>query len=375
VRSKEFAAQFAGVCTVPVLLAGLASGITTRAGPARPSAFVAFTGDLSAVAMSSGRNAWAVGSAGSFASPKPLILHWNGGTWAHMPNPAHTGGDQLTGVTATSANNAWAVGCTKCSTSTPASLILRWNGSAWKRAPSPRFGTGSSLSGVTATSAHRAWAVGNVGASTLILRWNGIAWKRVPSPSPGAGSSLSSVTATSARNAWAVGEVNGSGASFTRLILHWNGTVWRRVRSPLPKFGKYGNALRGVAASSATNAWAVGCTDGCPVGGTPVIERWNGTVWKQVAAPTTPYALYNLAAVATTSFGSAWTVGGGGPVTDEAAATAHWNGHRWTLSKGISGAGLVGVAATSATNAWAVGGTVNGRTLILHWNGTAWKRG
>jgi hypothetical protein len=31
-----------------------------------------------------------------------------------------------------------------------------------------------------------------------------------------------------------------------------------------------------------------------------------------------------------------------------------------------------GVAATSASNAWAVGNTSGGRTMILHWNGTAW---
>jgi hypothetical protein len=31
------------------------------------------------------------------------------------------------------------------------------------------------------------------------------------------------------------------------------------------------------------------------------------------------------------------------------------------------------VAATSASNAWAVGYT-NGKTLIERWNGTAWKR-
>jgi hypothetical protein len=38
---------------------------------------------------------------------------------------------------------------------------------------------------------------------------------------------------------------------------------------------------------------------------------------------------------------------------------------------------LSGVAATSAASAWAVGGTSSGATggsLILHWNGTAWKR-
>jgi hypothetical protein len=37
---------------------------------------------------------------------------------------------------------------------------------------------------------------------------------------------------------------------------------------------------------------------------------------------------------------------------------------------------LYGVAATSASNAWAVGdtGTGNGhKTLIMHWNGKAWS--
>jgi len=35
---------------------------------------------------------------------------------------------------------------------------------------------------------------------------------------------------------------------------------------------------------------------------------------------------------------------------------------------------LHGVTATSARNAWAVGLTVAEKTLILRWNGTAWKR-
>ncbi len=112
------------------------------------------------------------------------------------------------------------------------------------------------------------------------------------------------------------------------MILHWNGTAWQRVPSPSPSVGQFGNGLSSVAAISATNAWAVGCTDGCPVGGTPSIERWNGTSWQQVAAPTTPYALYNLAGVAASSGTSAWVVGGGGPATLEAAATAYWNGRQ-----------------------------------------------
>ena len=41
---------------------------------------------------------------------------------------------------------------------------------------------------------------------------------------------------------------------------------------------------------------------------------------------------------------------------------------------GPAGSYLYGVAATSARNAWAVGAARSGKTLILHWNGTAWKR-
>jgi hypothetical protein len=359
------------IIAVPLLAA--AAGADAGAARARAvarAAPVTFSGELFGVAAATTRSAWAVGSAGPYSShPKTLIVHWNGTRWARVPSPAGAVRGQLWGVAATSASSAWAVGSTSTS-----GLILRWNGARWTRVPGPRITGGYSLSGVAATSASSAWAVGSTGTATLTLRWNGTSWKRVPSPNPGArGTFLSSVTATSARNAWAVGEtVNRS--SFAGLILHWNGTAWRRVTNPMPKFGKYGNTLRGVAASSATNAWAVGCTDQCPVGGTPVIEKWNGSAWKQVAPPTTPYALYNLTAVATTSARSAWAVGGGGPVTAESAATLHWNGHdQWTLSKARSNAGLTAVAATSANNAWAVGGTVHGRTMILHWNGTTWK--
>ena len=58
------------------------------------------------------------------------------------------------------------------------------------------------------------------------------------------------MAATSATNAWAVGS-NG-----TTLIAHWNGTAWKQQSSPDP--GSRATFLDGVAAISATNAWAVG---------------------------------------------------------------------------------------------------------------------
>jgi hypothetical protein len=39
-----------------------------------------------------------------------------------------------------------------------------------------------------------------------------------------------------------------------------------------------------------------------------------------------------------------------------------------------TGASLDGLAVTSGQNAWAVGSCNDRRTLILHWNGRAWKQ-
>ncbi|MGO9077535.1 MAG: hypothetical protein ACLQDY_00605 [Streptosporangiaceae bacterium] len=381
-RTPQLATRSVNVIAAALLLAvaaGAAAPVTAaavaRPAPSGPAAsFTAIRGQLYGVAASSARHAWAVGSVGT-THPRILIVHWNGKTWKRMPGPGPAG-SILRGVAATSARSAWAVGCSSCYTSRPRALIVHWNGRAWKRVPSP----GGSLSGVAAISVRNAWAVGSAASGrTLIVHWNGRAWRRVPSPSPSSaryGNSLAGVAAASARTVWAVGYTatgSGTGVHFKSLILRWNGRAWRRVPSPSVSSGRFGNALAGVAATSATSAWAVGCTDGCPVGGTPLIERWRGKSWKQVAAPTTPYALYNLGAVAATSATSAWAVGGGGPVTSEGTATVHWNGRRWTLSHGRSGAVLTGVTAISATNAWAVGGTASGHTLILHWNGTTWK--
>ncbi len=342
------------------VLAGVTAGFApATAGAARPAGTVTsltINGDLRGVAATSASNAWAVGSSDSDGT---LIAAWNGKTWKRVPSPSPAG-SHLAAVAATSARNAWAVG----STDSGKTLILRWNGKAWKRVLSPA----GSLSGVAATSAANAWAVGG----KLILHWNGTTWKRVPSPSLKGSEFLTAVAATSDRNAWAVGEVVNGFSPAASLILHWNGSTWKRVQNPRPTEGKFGDALEAVAATSAASAWAVGCTDGCPTGGTPLIERWHKGSWKQVAAPTAPFALYNLTGVAATSAG-AWAVGGSGPVTSEGTATVHWNGRRWTLSRGRSGAGLTGVAVISAKNAWAVGGTASGHTLIEHWNGTTWK--
>jgi hypothetical protein len=116
----------------------------------------------------------------------------------------------------------------------------------------------------------------------------------------------------------------------------------------------------------ARSAWAVGFS------GTKdraVIERWNGTVWKQVPTPSPQGS--GLVRAAATSASNVWAVGGiGGGMT----LIERWNGATWTRTPSLSpgSASLSAVAAISASNAWAVG-TADGKTLIEHWNGISWK--
>ena len=62
---------------------------------------------------------------------------------------------------------------------------------------------------------------------TQILGWNGKTWKQAPGPAPAQGHFLYGVAATSASNAWAVGQAASLSGPTKTLILRWNGTTWK----------------------------------------------------------------------------------------------------------------------------------------------------
>ena len=347
-----------------------------------PSTFSPSTfSSLKAVATTSPCNTWAVGG-----FQQTSILHYNGSSWTVQPSPNQVSGT-LTGVAATSARNAWAVGHDNSGTGGgDRTLILHWGGAAWAQQPSPDPGGPSAqddLSAVAATSARNAWAVGSTNTLPLIEHWNGTAWKRMASPVPAGtiSAELDGVAATSASNAWAVGAYNNGKKDLT-LIEHWDGTVWKRMASPNPSNGT-GPILRGVAASSAGNAWAVGTYVSSDKNENRTLtEHWNGTRWNIVASPNldTLEGFDILDGVAVISARNAWAVGfyAGSNSDPDHTLVLHWNGTTWTHVKspnlqtavGSQSNDLFGVAATSATNVWAVGVTTPedgpGQPFALH---------
>jgi len=383
-RPAGMSAVVAGLVLTASLGAVPAAAAARVATPARaPGAVTNLSGHPSAVTVISGSDAWA-------AQGFDVMLHWNGTTWAKVPITNDSQFAQFNSVSGDSPTDVWTVG----ETNGEVAVLEHWNGTAWTKAANPAGLSGSvSLFGVSTVSPSDAWAVGDTFVSgtghSVILHWNGAKWSLVSSPRA-SGASLASVTALSASDAWAVGN-HGLRGSF---VLHWNGTSWSQVTTPQIA----GMLLTSISADSASDAWAVGLTD---TTGVTVALHWNGSTWSKVATPAPapsphPARGAELVGVDAVSPTLAFAVGDYNtyPIHGGAGVHAHtlllqWDGSQWTQvpspGLGVSfgpGSFLSGVAASSRSNAWAVGSYDTGglegpapRTLMMHWNGSAWTRG
>jgi hypothetical protein len=388
-------------------------------------------GQLSAITVVSAKDAWAVGSTGNTSSgaTHSLLLHWNGAALTRVTSPAPVGNAALSAVTAT-AKGGWAVGyyykapgaavdyfplifrlsgakwsrvATKLGgdaalngvavTSAGATwatgsgvgqldgFLLRWNGRTWASASFPLAGQFHDLSGIAAGPGGSAFAVGTDSSTSLVplsMKWTGKTWQKATVSAP-SWSTLNTVAFAPGGAAWAAGTTGLSRDN--TLILRWNGKDWTRVASPGT------GTILGLGFAASSNGWAVGSN-----GSKTLILHWNGKTWNSspavAAAPPPPATRYStaggLAGVAAASASSAWAVGHAGTGTSAKVLMLHWNGSRWsrvTSPSVLTGAGeLAAITVVSAKDAWAVGytgtftTTASTRTLLLHWNGTAWSR-
>lgn len=281
----------------------------------------------------------------------------------------------LYGLTGTT-TDGWAVGAGNNGT-----LIMHGAGSAWTQVPSPSPSRDSDLIGVAST-ATTVWAVGSsleaIGEATissaLVERWNGTAWSQRSVPSPGSCTALNGVAAAGATDVIAVGYTVPKATTSCGLsvpyAIEFNGKTWSKMRCPIPPGGA---SLNGVAAISSTSAIAVGSF----VTGTetyPLILRRHGMKWSRMSPPRNTYG--TLWGVTELSASDAWAVG---DTTTGRTLILHWNGSKWRVvpspTRGRSDV-LLGIAASSSKLAWAVGSSgsyPNTSFLMERWNGTRWS--
>lgn len=362
-----------------------------------------------------GDELYAVGTA-STANGKFVIatgvsgIAWisNGGTWQKtaLPTSARFDGACITGATEAFAS------------SSASGEIYRYNGTSWVSVPAP---TGAAKMDLQCTGPGQAFVTAqNAG----FYRWNGASWSAIPLTGLGP-VRLTRISAVSPTEIFAAGD----SVSADRAYYRFDGTAWteigrrRHAQSPLrvwadPRggsayvlsaFGRlekisptsiallsYQPALRDVAMTSATSAFAVGWN--------LFLARWDGARWTIDAPPAGTPSVRILQGVWSDGPSNAWAVGG-------ASTILRYNGTSWSVlsdvnkpvatsdnynavwgtgsdvwvvgdntilhcragtscvTENVGGGILYGIWGTSATNVYAVG--AGGR--ILRYNGTGWS--
>lgn len=233
---------------------------------------------LLSVSASAPDDVWAVGETygrdarGRFPDRlrRPLVLHWNGSSWNAVPVPWPRPRDGAR-IVATGPNDVWVAAIV-------AEQIEHWDGQSWKEAPAP-FGPRDPLWGFSATSADDAWAVGSYlhgrHSRTLAAHWDGQSWQIAPTPNRGTDSDLVDVVSLGSDNAWAIGR---TGFDYGGLLFeHWDGESWKLVP------GATSNLWDGLPLLAATEDGAAWVLGNCFYDN--VVLRWNGSAWTIVRHP------------------------------------------------------------------------------------------
>jgi hypothetical protein len=305
------------------------------------------------------------------------------------PNPAGSAGNNVEGVSCTSATACIAVGYYYGSQGKIITLAERWNGTAWTVHAGPGV---TSLNGVSCTSATACTAVGGILAAsgsvvTRAERWNGKSWRVQATPNPsGAGySQLNAVSCTSATACTAVGYYYNTSSIFFPLAEEWNGKSWAIRATPKPA-RSMDPKLNGVSCTSATACTAVGGYENSSDPSFPnqtLAERWNGRSWTiQTTTNPGPESDY-LYGASCTSARACTAVGDQQLDTGQLITLAErWNGATWTTqatpNPPTPGTNILsGVSCASATACTAVGWYAESNPeptgpFAEAWNGATW---
>ncbi len=274
------------------------------------------------------------------------------------------GRGELSDISCSSSIHCVAVG----SNSKGAPLSEQWDGSQWTIMANVKLEGG--LERVSCSSASFCMATGKTGSTLFSESWNGSSWSSVSFPIPvgSNGSAIEAISCTSSTACVAVGRYSGSkGEAFeaNTLIERWNGSEWTIVPSPNVE-GNAFSRLWGVSCTSATSCLAVGSTNktlGSAL--SPLVQKWDGSKWTIVSAPTPPGGSGSLQSVSCPAANFCMASGAGG---ENLAFAASWDGVGWKAQGSGLPNGLRSISCATQSSCELVGSLTKGQ----HWNGSSW---
>jgi len=296
--------------------------------------------------------------------------------WRRIDVPVQ-GEGWLNDVAVISPSDVWAVGTGSPPDGTP--FALHWDGTRWSgptSGPDGYRGYAGSLDTVSATGPSDVWAAGDRG----VVHFDGVRWTAVDTAPASIDDRLTriwDIAAVSATDAWLVAHT-GIGPNHP-VIEHWDGQRWSRVPTPAVPTSMNGSTLRGLAAASAADVWAVGHRDGAADAERGcLIEHWDGIEWSLVPCPApADAATAFLNRVSVLAPDDVWAVGGwmprqkGTEMVKLRALVEHWDGTQWRVMPAPDvSSPLWSVAARSGSDI--VAGTLDAKVALVRWDGSRW---
>ncbi|MCQ9133115.1 hypothetical protein [Streptomyces hilarionis] len=287
---------------------------------------------------------------GSGSSDGPDKPKGNAGAW-HIDYRSPEPDAELNGLTAVSADEAWAVGSIGKPDHRNRSLLLHRVGGRWSPVQPPAELRRDPQLQAAASGPHDVWihhqdpaplppteatadrryrplpdgADGPDGPSPLpVMRWDGERWRRIPVPFP-----ITTLRVVSPRRAWAVDD---HGA-----LWGWDGRTWKRTGLPL--------WVGALDASSPDDVWAVGTRLTTDPPNQVAALHYDGRRWRQTRLPEYRFARDRVLPGETSTLGyvralaadDVWALGSHTWEPEDETATdppfehffLHWDGRRW----------------------------------------------
>ena len=265
-------------------------------------------------------------------SPKPLVLHFDGVSWAPSYQSTSLG---LQTVWGASASDVFAGGLF-CSP--PNSSMLLYSGSSWSfTAPCGTVGTVvTSISGNGPSDVFALERTGLIQAHYFLVHYDGQMWTTVYTHPSSPNADLRAIGARASNDVIAVGSAG--------TIVRYDGTTWGTQAS-----GTTANlvAVWGDRASPAVFA----------AGSSGAILYYDGSAWHAQTSGTTEalYAIWGISASDVFAAGASGTI-------------LHYDGTSWSARNSGTTHALRGLWGNSASSVFAVGDD----NTILHFDGTSW---
>lgn len=242
---------------------------------------------------------WAVGTLEqNLDRTDALILHWDGTKWTQVATPPIDTSNYLTAVAVVSANNVWAVG-TSFQDSQFKKMILHWDGSNWTRVTTGDAAGQGDLAAIAVANSNDIWAAG-----TSLLHWDGAAWIAVTDFPANPAIYLNTIAKGVTGDVW-MDVVVYMDYQEINVILHWDGSHWT-TSSPAPADSTYHPTFYHLVALAPDDVYAVGNLPGYKTENA-ISQHWDGTVWNWGNVPSGTNS--NLKSVTRDSNGELWAVG------------------------------------------------------------------